>query len=115
MMKTISLIRAVSLALLTGCSAIPESGERTNDIAKVEQLGDADKLYIVDCLLPGQIRKLGRNMTFLTARLPIKATAVECEIRGGEYTAYDRANYATSLNIWLPKAQSGNPEAQAYT
>ncbi|MDD1636483.1 MAG: caspase family protein, partial [Methylococcaceae bacterium] len=115
MMKTIALMRMVSLVLLAGCSAVPGSGERTNDIARVEQMGDADKLYIVDCLLPGQIRKLGSNMTFLTARLPIKTSALDCEIRGGEYVAYDRANYATSLNIWLPKAQAGDPEAQTYT
>ena len=115
MMKTISLMQVVSLALLAGCSTVPGSGERTNDIARVEQRGDADKLYIVDCLLPGQIRKLGSNMTFLTARLAIKTSAVDCEIRGGEYVAYDRANYATSLNIWLPKAQAGDPEAQTYT
>jgi len=25
---------------------------------------------------------------------------------------YDRANYGTSLNIWLPKAQAGDPEAR---
>ena len=115
MMKTISLMRAVSLALLAGCSAVPESGKRTDDIARVEQMGDADKLYIVDCLLPGQIQRLGQSMTILMPRRPIKATAVDCEIRGGEYVAYDRANYATSLKIWLPKAQSGDPEAQAYT
>ncbi len=115
MMKTISLMRAVSLAFLVGCSSVPESGEHTNGIARVEQMGDADKLYIVDCLLPGQIQRLGRKMIFLKARLPVKTTAVDCEIRGGEYTAYDRANYATSLNIWLPKAQSGDPEAQTYT
>jgi len=115
MMKTLSFMRMVSLVLLAGCSAVPGSGERTNDIARVEQMGDADKLYIVDCLLPGQIRKLGSNMTFLTARLPIKTSALDCEIRGGEYVAYDRANYATSLNIWLPKAQAGDPEAQTYT
>ena len=78
MMKTISLLRAISLVLLAGCSAVPESGKRTDDIARIEQMGDADKLYIVDCLLPGQIRKLGSNMTILTARRPIKATAVDC-------------------------------------
>lgn len=72
-------------------------------------------LYIVDCLLPGQIRRLGSQMTFLTARNAIKTSAVDCEIRGGEYIAYDRANYASSLNVWLPKAESGEPEAQAYT
>jgi len=115
MMKTISLMQLVSLALLAGCSAVPESGERSNDISRTEQTGDADKLYIVDCLLPGQIRRLGSMTTFLTARRPIKTTAVDCEIRGGEYVAYDRSNYATSLNIWLPKAQAGDPEAQTYT
>jgi uncharacterized caspase-like protein len=115
MMKTTSLIRAISLALLAGCSTVPESGERTDDTARVEQMGDADKLYIVDCLLPGRIHKLGQSMTILMPRRPIKTSAVDCEIRGGEYVAYDRANYATSLNIWLPKAKSGDPEAQAYT
>jgi len=115
MMKTISLMRTLSLALLAGCSAVPESGKRMDDIARVEQMGDANKLYIVDCLLPGQIRRLGSKMTFLTARRPIKTSALDCEIRGGEYVAYDRANSATSLNIWLPKAQAGDPEAQTYT
>lgn len=115
MIKTISLMRTVSLVMLVGCSAVPESGERANDIAKVEQRNDVDKLYIVDCLLPGQIRRLGSKMTFLTARNAIKTSAVDCEIRGGEYIAYDRANYASSLNVWLPKAQAGEPEAQAYT
>ena len=114
-MKTISLIYGVVIALLFGCSAVPELGERANDISRVGKLGDADKLYVVDCLLPGQIRRLGSQMTFLTARLATKTTAVDCEIRGGEYVAYDRANYATSLNIWLPKAQAGDAEAQAYT
>jgi len=48
----------------------------------------SDDLLIVDCLLPGQIRKLGRQMTYLTPRRPIKTTAKDCEIRGGEYVAF---------------------------
>jgi len=39
---------------------------------------------VVDCLFPGQVRKLG-TMTFLTARRPLKTSAQDCEIRGGEY------------------------------
>jgi hypothetical protein len=116
MMKTISLLRTVSLVLLAGCATDPAMlKERSDDIARIEQMGDADKLYVVDCLLPGRIQRLGLKMTILMPRRPIKTTAVDCEIRGGEYTAYDRANYATSLSIWLPKAQSGDPEAQTYT
>jgi hypothetical protein len=53
-------------------------------------------------------------MTFLTARRPIKTSAQDCEIRGGEYVAYDRADYRTSLNVWLPQAQEGDKEAQTY-
>jgi TPR repeat protein len=74
----------------------------------------ADELLIVDCLLPGQIRKLGQRMTYLTARQAIKTSAQDCEIRGGEYIAYDRANYATALKVWLPLAEGGDPQAQTY-
>lgn len=74
----------------------------------------AEDLMIVDCLLPGQLRKLGSQATYLSARRPIKTSAVDCEIRGGEYTAFDRANYATALKIWLPMAQQGDPEAQTF-
>jgi hypothetical protein len=75
--------------------------------------GRVDALFVVDCLLPGQVRKLGK-MTFLTARRPIKTSAQDCEIRGGEYVAYDRADYRTALNVWLPQAQAGDKEAQTY-
>ncbi len=72
------------------------------------------EFFIVDCLLPGQIRKLGQVASYVTARRAIKTSASDCEIRGGEYVAYDRANYQTALNIWLPKAQAGDPQAQNY-
>ena len=75
---------------------------------------DASKLFIVDCLLPGQIRQLGSGTTYISPRRPIKTTAADCEIRGGEYVAYDRADYRTALNVWLPKAKAGDPEAQTY-
>ncbi len=75
---------------------------------------DTDKLFVVDCLLPGQIRKLGTQMTYLSQRRPIRTTAADCEVRGGEYVAYDRANYASALKIWLPKAQEGDATAQLY-
>ena len=74
----------------------------------------ADKLMVVDCLLPGQVRRLGAMRTFLTPRRPVKSTQSECEIRGGEYIEFDRADYATALKIWLPLAKQGDPEAQNY-
>lgn len=74
------------------------------------QIAIAD-LHVVDCLLPGQVRQLGRRM-FLTARRPIRTTAADCRLRGGEYVAWDRANYATALKVWMPAAEGGNADAQ---
>lgn len=73
---------------------------------------NAEDLMIVDCLLPGQIRKLGRQATYLSARRPVRTTQADCEIRGGEYVSFDRANYQTALKVWLDGAMAGNPEAQ---
>ncbi|HEX5694592.1 MAG TPA: caspase family protein [Arenimonas sp.] len=73
---------------------------------------NAEDLMIVDCLLPGQIRKLGRQATYLSARRPVRTTQADCEIRGGEYVSYDRANYQTALKVWLEGAMAGSPEAQ---
>lgn len=73
---------------------------------------NAEDLLIVDCLLPGQIRKLGRQATYLSARRPVRTTQADCEIRGGEYVSYDRANYQTALKVWLEGAMGGDAEAQ---
>jgi len=75
-------------------------------------LDPANRFLVVDCLLPGQVRQLGGRMTYLSPRTPTKSTASECAIRGGEYVAYDRANFATSLQVWLPKATDGDPQAE---
>ncbi len=97
----------VGLFGLTACSG-PAVQEASDDTEK------ADDLMVVDCLLPGQVRQLGASARFLTARRPIKTTASDCAIRGGEYTAFDRADYATALKVWLDQAKTGDPEAQTY-
>lgn len=75
---------------------------------------NAEDLLVVDCLLPGQIRKLGRQANFMSARRPIRTVQADCEIRGGEYVAYDRANYQTALKVWMDQAIAGSAEAQNY-
>ena len=99
---------AVSV-FVVGCASQPNAP--TPDFANTR---DANSLVVTDCLLPGQVRQLGSRRSYLTPRRPIKTTISDCEIRGGEYVAYDRANYATALKIWLPRAQEGDPEAQTY-
>lgn len=72
----------------------------------------AESLLIVDCLLPGKVQRVGTQSTYVTARRAVKTTASECAIRGGEYTAADRASVASATRIWLPLARAGDVEAQ---
>jgi Caspase domain/Sel1 repeat len=74
----------------------------------------ADPFDVVNCLLPGQIRQLGTQVTYVTERRPIRTTAEDCAIRGGEYVALDRADYGTALKVWMGAAQGGDPDAQYY-
>lgn len=79
--------------------------------AAIQGMVQRSELEIVDCLLPGQVRQLG-NTSFLSQRRPIRTTASECSIRGGEYVAYDRADLQSALRIWRQAAESGDVEAQ---
>lgn len=104
------------LATVMGCTSatLPvETPGQSTSASPAPGPSRAEDLLVVDCLLPGQIRKLGR-MTYQTPRRPIKTSAQDCAIRGGEYVAYDRADYRTALNVWLPQAQAGDKEAQTY-
>lgn len=109
--KPLSLCVSAALTLVLGACATPGLDPEM-EAAMAAAGGDPDKLLVVDCLLPGQVRRLGTQATFVTARRPIKTTVSLCEIRGGEYIAYDRANLETALRFWLPAAEGGDAEAQ---
>lgn len=72
-----------------------------------------DAMMVVDCLLPGQVRRSGA-MSYIGPRLPVKTTAQLCAMRGGEYVAYDRATLKSSLAVWMDKAKGGDAQAQYY-
>ena len=101
---------ALVLLLLLGCAP------GGNYIINVDPTDDnaADQLLVVDCLLPGQIKKLGTGTTYVTPRRPDKLTALECQNRGGEYVAYAQANAGSALKVWMVAAQEGDPVAQTY-
>lgn len=111
MLNKARLVVACIIAVV-GLGACQEGVRDTSTLEAVANRPDADKLYVVDCLLPPQVRQLGGQLTYLAPRRPVKTTALDCEIRGGEYVAYDRASYASSLKVWLPKAQEGDAQAQ---
>lgn len=105
------LIRFVALTALVAVAAASMIFSVTIDSA---QAAVAEDFLVVDCLLPGKMRKLGKNVSFVTARRALRTSQSDCEIRGGEYTAYDRSDYSASLQIWLPLAQEGDAKAQNY-
>ncbi len=103
---TIRLITASISIFLLSCSHSPTTADKNTNTTNLKDLD------VVDCLLPGQVRKLGKT-TYMTPRRPIRTTAADCRIRGGEYVDYDRADYKTALKVWMEAAQGGDAEAQA--
>jgi hypothetical protein len=101
----------LGLALMLGC--VSDKGPDLSQV-NLKDPRSADPFDVVDCLLPGQIRQLGTQVTYVTQRRPIRTTAEDCAIRGGEYVALDRADYGTALKVWMSAAQGGDPDAQYY-
>ncbi len=95
----------LALALLAGCTLVQQPAELQASFQSEEQL------LIVDCLMPGQVRKLGAFATGVSQRHPEKVPAYECEQAGGEYALASR-DPKRALAIWLPFAQQGDAQAQ---
>ncbi len=112
---------AVAAALVGACAS--SSGESVyqqaagarDDPKAIERLvTQAEDLTVVDCLLPGKMRRMGRTITWVTRPRPVKQTATDCEILGGQYILFDRANPDTALAVWMSAAEAGDPTAQTY-
>lgn len=101
----------LSIVTVFGCAS--EYGAGLSAL-QLKDPRSADSFEVVNCLLPGQIRQLGTQVTYVTERRPIRTTAEDCAIRGGEYVAMDRADYGTALKVWMNAAQGGDPDAQYY-
>jgi hypothetical protein len=99
----------ITANLMSGCQSLSDQASAQKTSTPQERVAD---LQIVDCLLPGQMRMLG-SRSYMTPRRPTRTNASDCRIRGGEYVAYDRADYKTALSVWMPEAESGDAEAQA--
>lgn len=107
---------AAAAALASLGSLVFAAGERgpgaAAAVSAAQEAARADDLLVVDCLLPGQIRRLGQQSVYVSARRPARLSARDCQIRGGEYVAYDRADIHSALAAWLPAAERGDVEAR---
>jgi hypothetical protein len=102
----------IARALACLAAILPLSAIAQRDSGRaLEGFTAVQELQVVDCLLPGQVRVVG-GRPYQTPRRPTRTTAADCGARGGEYLAYDRADYRSALNVWLPTAEQGDAEAQ---
>jgi hypothetical protein len=62
---------------------------------------------------PTPLRRCKRcKSSIACCRARYAPSAADCGARGGEYLAYDRADYRSALAVWLPAAEEGDAEAQ---
>ncbi len=111
-LRTRCALVALGVGLVFACASSQirdETAERIHIAAANMQ--DA---IVVDCQLPGKLRKLGGTRTYLTPGRLIRTSAVVCRTRGGEYTLGDLASGTLSLQRWLKPAGKGDAEAQYY-
>lgn len=106
----VCLIALLLGVLASGCRS---DAVREIDYSSTEMEGfdPVEDLYVVDCLLPGEVRRMGQ-MQYLSPRVPTRTTALDCRIRGGEYTAYSRADHRSALRVWMERARAGDANAQ---
>jgi len=106
------LILLLVVSLIGGVSCSISTKNNSKESVNNSILPPPDPTLIVDCQLPARIKRLGPSSTYMGSRRALKTSSQDCEIRGGEYVAYDRANFKSSFNVWLPLAESGDPLAQ---
>ncbi len=79
--------------------------------APVDMATAVKQLEIVPCLLPARIRRLG-SMSYPERRRLVEVTARDCQLKGGEYTFYDRAKPDSAAAFFKKLADDGNVDAQ---
>ncbi len=109
--RLLSVMLAAGLVGLAGCASAPAPSAA--QMAAEGRITPQD-LMIVNCLLPPQVRQLGESMNYLSPRRPVRTPARDCARRGGEYVAFDRANLASALRVWLPAAEGGEVDAMVH-
>lgn len=117
---------AVAITLLVGgCATTGSATDPSAMYGQVSGTADApgatgyviaqlEDLTVVDCLLPGRLRKMGSTITWVGRPRPVKKTISDCEILGGQYVLFDRADFDTALAVWKFAAEQGDPTAQTY-
>lgn len=110
--RRLAPILVLALALPLPAAAPGAAGGKTPKAAPggKSEVRHPEDLFVVDCLLPGKVRSLGRHNKIATPRKVVRASAHECGLRGGEFSK-DLQDNAWALQAWTAQADSGDAEA----
>ncbi len=98
--RAIRWFGAFIIAVVSGCASTPTA--------------QLDSFEIVDCEVPGAVIRIGAGYSTTGRAQALRTSGSDCAIRGGYFTEANAANYATSLKVWQPIADSGDAQAQFY-
>jgi chromosome segregation ATPase len=114
---TSKLTVVIGSALLTvACARVPIQPAPPSETAVRAKLAAANMqdAVVVDCQLPGSLRKLGGMRTYMTPGKLMRLPAVDCRSAGGDYEIADLSSGTLSIDRWKPLAEQGDAEAQYY-
>lgn len=96
-------VLCVVVGAMLGCTVTAtESGSdaiRPAAPAATNSQGNAQDKEMVDCLIPGQIRRLDEAVTYPTERRLVRTTKADCLVRGGGMQAAEGAAGAPSQPV----------------
>jgi hypothetical protein len=67
---------------------------------------------VVDCIVEGAVRQMGRSFVYQEPPRMARLTEFECASLGGTFVAFDPANPNVVIEKWLPFAEAGDVDAQ---
>lgn len=102
--------RLAPLAALLALAAGAAAAERKPAAKPSSEIRHPEDLFVVDCLLPGKVRSLGRYNKIATPRKVVRTSVHECGMRGGEWSQ-DLQDNAWALQSWQAQADGGDAEA----
>lgn len=77
-----TLLVGIALTILGGYGV---TADATNDDSS--NRGQTASEELIDCVLPGKVKKMGGDMSYMTPQRQVKTTAEECEKSGGKVSA----------------------------
>lgn len=73
---------------------------------------DLSELEIVECIVEGAVRQMGRNFAYQEPPRMARVTEAACAAMGGSFVLFDPAKPESAIEKWLPFAERGDADAQ---